>query len=77
MSVLRCQQISGCFFASGGCVQLGDGLNNEKAASPEEILPFGTPERTLVNYGAASGNAGRQQSTGLLHLDGLESDWMA
>ena len=34
---------------------------------------FGAGDRTRVHYGAPGGNAGWQQSTGLLHLYGFES----
>ena len=34
---------------------------------------YGAANRTRVHYGAPGGNAGWQQSTGLLHLDRFES----
>ena len=34
---------------------------------------YGAGDRTRVHYGAPGGNAGWQQSTGLLHLHGFES----
>ena len=34
---------------------------------------YGAGDRTRVHYGAPDGNAGWQQSTGLLHLHGFES----
>lgn len=34
---------------------------------------YGAGDRARVHYGAPGGNAGWQQSTGLLHLHGFES----
>ena len=37
------------------------------------VSSYGAGDRTRVHYGAPGGNAGWQQSTGLLHLHGFES----
>ena len=44
-----------------------------KIPGESRILGNGAANRTRVHYGAPGGNAGWQQSTGLLHLHGFES----
>ena len=58
------------------CISMGSSpapLDTKKRTPGRGSLFFGAGDLTRVHYGAPGGNAGWQQSTGLLHLHGFES----